>query len=319
MASSSSDPLSLSLDLLRRLPPSNISANLDRLVSLCPQLADDLYSSVDQPLRVRVDRSAAGKGREYLACDYNRDGDSWRSPWSNEYDPPLSDGTRPSRELRELEVAMGGAMDVYRQLYYDTGLASVYLWDLDDGAFAGVVLFKKALEAGSEGASGSATPAMGTQGSWDSLHVFETTPDRSNRTASYKLTSTVMLTLAKRNKAAMPEGSSDAPLPQQFELAGSLTRQAESDAPIQPPSASAPSRYSLSHIANLGRLIEDVESKMRNQIVDVYFGKTKDVLGMLRSKESLEVQRREQQLRDEMRGMWARKGSAGSGDVVESK
>lgn len=115
-SSSGSDPLSLSLDLLRRLPPSNISANLDRLVSLCPHLADDLYSSVDQPLRVRVDKSSAGKGREYLACDYNRDGDSWRSPWSNEYDPPLGDGTRPSRELRELEVQMGGAMDVYRQL-----------------------------------------------------------------------------------------------------------------------------------------------------------------------------------------------------------
>lgn len=27
--------------------------------------------------------------------------------------------------------------------YYDTALSSVYLWDLDDGAFAGVVLFKK--------------------------------------------------------------------------------------------------------------------------------------------------------------------------------
>lgn len=27
--------------------------------------------------------------------------------------------------------------------YYDSGLSSVYLWDLDDGAFAGVVLFKK--------------------------------------------------------------------------------------------------------------------------------------------------------------------------------
>lgn len=138
-----SDPLSLSLDLLRRLPPSNISNNLDALVALCPALADDLYSSVDQPLRVRIDSSKVGAGREYLACDYNRDGDSWRSPWSNEYDPPLEDGTRPSKPLRDLELRMGAAMDTYRQLYYDTGLSSVYLWDLDDGAFAGVVLLKK--------------------------------------------------------------------------------------------------------------------------------------------------------------------------------
>lgn len=135
------DSLSLSLDLIRRLPPTAISNNLDLLVSLCPSLADDLYSSVDQPLKIRVD--AKSQGREYLACDYNRDGDSWRSPHSNEYDPPLEDGTKPSASLRELEIKMGAAMDSYRQLYYDTGLSSVYLWDLDDGAFAGVVLFKK--------------------------------------------------------------------------------------------------------------------------------------------------------------------------------
>lgn len=113
---STSDPLSLSLDLLRRLPPSNISRNLDLLVNLCPALADDLYSSVDQPLRIRIDHSKQGAGREYLACDYNRDGDSWRSPWSNEYDPPLDDGTKPSKQLRELELSMGAAMETYRQL-----------------------------------------------------------------------------------------------------------------------------------------------------------------------------------------------------------
>lgn len=27
--------------------------------------------------------------------------------------------------------------------YYEGGISSAYLWDLDDGGFAGVVLFKK--------------------------------------------------------------------------------------------------------------------------------------------------------------------------------
>jgi capping protein beta len=27
--------------------------------------------------------------------------------------------------------------------YYEGGVSSVYLWDLEDGGFAGVVLFKK--------------------------------------------------------------------------------------------------------------------------------------------------------------------------------
>ena len=34
------------------------------------------------------------------------------------------------------------AFDVYRELYYEGGVGSVYFWDLDDG-FAGVVLLKK--------------------------------------------------------------------------------------------------------------------------------------------------------------------------------
>src|ERR1700722_6246320 len=31
--------------------------------------------------------------------------------------------------------------------YYEGGVSSVYLWDLDDGGFAGVVLFKKSMSA----------------------------------------------------------------------------------------------------------------------------------------------------------------------------
>ena len=33
--------------------------------------------------------------------------------------------------------------DMLTSRYYEGGISSVYLWDLDDGGFAGVVLFKK--------------------------------------------------------------------------------------------------------------------------------------------------------------------------------
>lgn len=115
----SAQPLDVALDLLRRLPPANVVSNLNTLVSIFPHLADDLYSSVDQPLEVRVDKTPEGKGREYLICDYNRDGDSWRSHWSNQYDPPLDsqeDGAAPSKELRQLEIKANEAFDTYRQM-----------------------------------------------------------------------------------------------------------------------------------------------------------------------------------------------------------
>ena len=63
------------LDLMRRLPPTRTEENVEALVAICPDYADELLASVDQPLKLKRDPAT---GREYLACDYNRDGDSYR-------------------------------------------------------------------------------------------------------------------------------------------------------------------------------------------------------------------------------------------------
>lgn len=70
------------LDLMRRLPPQQIEKNLIDLIDLAPTLCEELLSSVDQPLKIAKDKET---GHDYLLCDYNRDGDSYRSPWSNKY------------------------------------------------------------------------------------------------------------------------------------------------------------------------------------------------------------------------------------------
>lgn len=142
-------------DLLRRLNPKHTASHLNAIISLAPDLTEDLLSSVDQPLAVRRCKQT---GREYLLCDYNRDGDSYRSPWSNQFDPPLDEagaggvgaagsegageGAVPSERVRKMEVRANEAFDIYRDLYYEGGVSSVYFWNLDDG-FAGVVLLKK--------------------------------------------------------------------------------------------------------------------------------------------------------------------------------
>lgn len=63
------------LDLLRRLPPQNIEQNLVALARLLPQYTPELLNTVDVPSKVRI---CTQSSREYLACDYNRDGDSYR-------------------------------------------------------------------------------------------------------------------------------------------------------------------------------------------------------------------------------------------------
>jgi len=134
-----SDPLDCALDLMRRLNPTQVEQNLSDLLDVVPDLTEQLLSAVDQPLKIAHDAAAK---KDYLLCDYNRDGDSYRSPWTNRYDPPLSDGATPSEKLRAIEIQANEIFDIYRDLYFEGGVSSVYCWDLDKG-FAMVVLIKK--------------------------------------------------------------------------------------------------------------------------------------------------------------------------------
>ncbi|KAI0534248.1 F-actin-capping protein subunit beta [Xylaria digitata] len=275
------DPFDSALDLLRRLNPKHTSEHLNALITLAPELTEDLLSSVDQPLAVRRCRQS---GRDYLLCDYNRDGDSYRSPWSNEFDPPLQDAPvsggeeqsnatgLPSEKVRRMEVKANEAFDVYRELYYEGGVSSVYFWNLDDG-FAGVVLLKKV-----------ATPGTSSEGTWDSIHVFEAI-DRA-RFTQYNLTSTVILSLATDNSSLG-----------EMDLSGNMTRQIEIELPAE---------SDEQQIANIGKLVEDMELKMRNLLQEVYFGKAKDVVGDLRSVGSLSESAREREAQRDLIGSMKR-------------
>lgn len=86
------------------------------------------------------------------------------------------------------------------------------------------------------------SPTGKSEGAWDSIHVFEAI-DRA-RTAHYKLTSTVILHLSTGNETLG-----------EMDLSGNMTRQIEQDMPVEDDS---------SHIVNVGKLVEDMELKMRN-------------------------------------------------------
>lgn len=75
MLNQQADPLDCALDLMRRLPPEKVEANLTSLLHIVPELTEDLLSAVDQPLKIQKCKKI---GKNYLLCDYNRDGDSYR-------------------------------------------------------------------------------------------------------------------------------------------------------------------------------------------------------------------------------------------------
>lgn len=90
-------------NLMRRLPPNQVAKSLAGIGQLIEDetFKQQLFDQVDQPLEAETD---ATNGKPFLKHEYNRDGDSYRSPWSNTYFPASPDATFfPSEQLLGLE------------------------------------------------------------------------------------------------------------------------------------------------------------------------------------------------------------------------
>lgn len=244
------EQLNACLNIMRRMPPSKIDMNLSGLINLLPELTDDLLQRVDKPLELEVDTKSPGN-KKFIKCDYNRDGDSYRSPWSNEFFPPIEDGFMPPDNLRELEIQANEVFDSYRHLYYEGGVSSVYFWELDDNSFAGCFLVKKDVTEKKRAVS---------SGCWDSIHVIEANTQGSE--CSYRLTTTVMLSMTVPNHEAGD-----------VNLSGSLTRQMPKTCKLDNVNT---------HIVNMGKMIEEMEITLRKQLDDLYIQRTRHIVNSIR-------------------------------------
>jgi capping protein beta len=235
------------------MPPGQVENSLAGLLEMVPELTDDLLTHVDQPLKVQRDTKV---GKDFVNCDYNRDGDSYRSPWSNEYFPPMEDGFLPSKRLREMEVLANNLFDSYRKLYFEGGNSSAYFFDTDekdDKAFGACFLIHKDVE-----------PEKSLQkGWWDSTHVFEVTPDKEAGHFVYKLTTTVMISMILSDDKV---GNVD--------LSGLRTQQDTKRLAVNAENT---------QIANMGKMLEDMELRIRNAIEGIYIQKTREVINGMRS------------------------------------
>jgi capping protein beta len=241
---------------MRRMPPSAVENSLAGLIELVPELQEELLQNVDQPLRVQQDTV---KNRPFILCDYNRDGDSYRSPWSNQYFPAgEEDGVKPSGVLLKLESEANFIFDQYRHIYFETGVSSVYFFatDKDDKnnqgkSFGSCWLIHKDVENKKELEGGW----------WDSIHVFEANEQKKG-SFEYKLTSTVIVSMSIKN-AIVGE----------VDIAGSMTQQETKVLPAADVNG---------HIPNMGNMLEQMELKIRNLIQSIYIDKTRGVVNGIR-------------------------------------
>lgn len=124
-------------------------------------------------------------GKKFLKHEYNRDGDSYRSPWSNTYFPPSNDCTfYPSENLLQLEQRANDLFATYVHLYYDYAISSVYFNDTDTQGFNACFLVKKEMAGENEI----------KEGCWDAIHVVVCNMKEAPK-VSYRVISTVMVSV----------------------------------------------------------------------------------------------------------------------------
>jgi capping protein beta len=230
-----------------------VENSLAGLLRLSPDLTEDLLNAVDQPLKVATDSK---DGRQFILCDFNRDGDAYRSPWSNEYCYGEGEGELfPRPDLRALEVEANAIFDVYRKMYFNGGHSSVYFFETvedDADAWGACFLIHKVVPA-------SATLSAG---SWDSVHVFDAKKAGEGRW-TYQLTSTVMVSMAVVSEAVG-----------RVDLSGNMTK---------PDSREMDLNEANTHIMNIGRMLEENELQIRNNIEGIYIQKTREIMNGIRN------------------------------------
>lgn len=247
------------LALLKRLPPQDLEDNLDDLAKIAPHLEQSLAPFVSRPSKLKYDETAC---KYFVACDYNREGDgptaSYRSPWTNTYMPAPGGTTpeedklfRPPARLRQLEETFNEVFDAYKTAYYEGGVSSVYLWDLDEG-FVGAFVIRKEIKEGR---------GM-RKGLWDIVHVAEVR--ESANSSDYKLYTTLSVHVLA-GKKAVAEGET--------ELGGYFTRQVEER---------KKKAGEDGHLVHIGKLIQDTELSLRQQLDTFYMAKHREVLNAVR-------------------------------------
>ena len=145
--------------MMRRLPPRDCERNLaasggliedDETRMNFEQKADQPLGKFDQTHKYLELGDDENEGKQFLKCEYNKDGDCYRSPWSNTYYPAVSEsgeapGIYPPADLLEMEQRANDVFMRYAKMYYDDNYyTSVYFFETGvDQGFGSCWLVKK--------------------------------------------------------------------------------------------------------------------------------------------------------------------------------
>ena len=249
------------IQLNQLMPIIDIDKNIDAISTVIYE-NDDLLNEFLQKVDNRTKVCKDDPKGEFIKCEQNRDGDSYRSPYSNKYFPPTNDAKFPCQKLRALEELLNKMFKLYIKHYYSTTtVCSVYCWELGDSLADGygvAVLIKNSL---------THQKKINT-GSWDSSNLITVTFDNEasgKKKAKYNLISTVNLAMSFESKICG-----------KVCLSGTIARSSHYTKTVTDYTSDE------SHVSNIGVLVEDMENSIRNTLDTIYCMKSKQIIDTAR-------------------------------------
>ena len=147
---------------------------------------------LDSVLQHLLEFAEQDDGLKFLMHEFNRDGDSYRSPWDNKYypKPDDGDGVQLPPHLKLLEEKFNTVFKQYAQLYFDAAETSVYVAESDaKEGFNAAFLIRKELT----------NEKHVDLASWDSIHVVNC--EVKDNKLNLEVTSTVFVMFDCKYKA----------------------------------------------------------------------------------------------------------------------
>lgn len=120
------DPKKAIMNLTRILP---VSESPILNMQICPFfILKDEMKDIHKNFPIQFKINNSDPLGPFIECENTKDGDSYRSPWSNNYFPPIESDKLLPKELRELEEKINQLIKLYLKIYYNKdALSSAYV------------------------------------------------------------------------------------------------------------------------------------------------------------------------------------------------
>jgi capping protein beta len=239
-------------DLIRHTDPKGVEERIFEVIKLNPATTEDILAQIDVPLKTATDSA----GNQYVLCDYNRDSDSYRSPFTNAYLPALPKGIVLPDDLREMEVMANRGFQSYLRQYFDSGVISVYCWECDNHAFGVGVFVKKDI-------TGAAQGLNQISGSISCSDVCEVRAvSRQQKLYRYSLVSSAIVARHWSCRSGKP-----------IALGGNVNDAREAD---------GVAAKNLDHLVTIGGMIEANADRFVEKIRGIYASKMREILSYMK-------------------------------------